>query len=104
MPPGVPQGLKSSFYALSGSSTGSDEAGSPQTTPIPWLEARKGPTPLRDEHCAVPDARFTFRLTAGPANSLGPRGRHDTLSASSDGVILTSAAFCQEKARQLVQE
>lgn len=73
MPPGLPQGLKSSFYALSGNNTGSEEAGLLQTTPIHRLEPRKGPTPFRDEHCAVSDAQFTLRSTAGTANSLGPR-------------------------------
>lgn len=99
MPPGLPQGLKSSFYALSETSTGSDEAGFLQSTPIHWLEPRKGPTPCQDEHCAAWDAHFTFHFTARMAHSLGPRGRYSTFGASSDGVTLAPSAFLPGKSK-----
>lgn len=43
MPPGLPQGLKSSFYAQSGNSTGSDELVFSKPLPQTGSSQDKGP-------------------------------------------------------------
>lgn len=70
MPPGLPQGLKSSFYVPSGNSKGSDKPVFFKP-PSQWLMPRKGPTPFGEGSCAASAAYLASGVTAGTAKSLG---------------------------------
>lgn len=68
MPPGLPQGLKSSFYAPSGNSTGSDKLAFFKPLPPTGSSQEMGP-----HLSGKRTARFTSGVTA--ANSLRRRER-----------------------------
>lgn len=92
MPPGLPQGLKSSFYAPSGNSTGSDKLAFFKPLPPTGSSQEAGP-----HLSGKRSARFTSGVTAGTANSLRRRERESRFGARSDDVTLQGQLVCQEK-------